>query len=308
MTEEKLNALFAALWPLMSEHILEDVDFLDRLKILLNAKPAREFGPLDTMPSFKGQLYLPEIDYFIWETSASGNFKSAGFAGRGNAVNISTAPHTGVIAPLGLDVVSGGNDSRHMYVVPCATLKTFVSCEYSVSYAWDYRMQDSRTTYLKGILDARNGNQPAKNNLRVRDIDWSINLPDTYRKMWSRYKDQVPEERRSEEGFRIWANQARVPSNYLYYKLDGHLRHFGMVLRDTRAYWERYMPDDGGNSIVTKATMMELLDKFESGELTPGKVPWHIDSMSNDLPNHKPLHEMHPSLWVNPKKISVARG
>ena len=92
-----------------------------------------------------------------------------------------------------------------------------------------------------------------------------------------------------------------------------------------RAYWGT-MPDDGGRSIVTKATMEELLGQFEMGLMTPGKVPWHIDvtyrnnmrdvtmeeRMAGIMPdapeiNPTPIAEMPTSLWKEPKKISIAR-
>lgn len=97
------------------------------------------------------------------------------------------------------------------------------------------------------------------------------------------------------------------------------------IIDNTRAYWGT-MPDDGGRSIVTKATMEELLGQFEMGLMTPGKVPWHIDvtyrnnmrdvtmeeRMAGIMPdapeiNPTPIAEMPTSLWKEPKKISIAR-
>lgn len=97
------------------------------------------------------------------------------------------------------------------------------------------------------------------------------------------------------------------------------------VIDDTRAYWCT-MPDDGGRSIVTKATMEELLGNFEMGLMAPGRVPWHIDvTLRNnmrdltmaeriagiipDAPdvNPVPTNEMPFDLLKEPRKISIAR-
>ena len=100
------------------------------------------------------------------------------------------------------------------------------------------------------------------------------------------------------------------------------------IIDNTRAYWSHPdVPEDGGRSIVTKATMMELLDNFEIGLLTPGQVPWHIDITNrNNMPevslqdmiagiipeapaiNPVSTIDLPPALLKEPKKISIARN
>ena len=102
------------------------------------------------------------------------------------------------------------------------------------------------------------------------------------------------------------------------------------IIDNTREYWsDPNMPEDGGRSIVTKATMMELLDNFEIGLLTPGQ--WchshlHIDITNrNNMPevslqdmiagiipeapaiNPVSTIDLPPDLLREPKKISIAR-
>jgi len=79
------------------------------------------------------------------------------------------------------------------------------------------------------------------------------------------------------------------------------------VIDATRTYWES-MPDDGGNSIVTKATMMELLDRMELGEFVPGHIPWRVDVSNSEQVVNKPMTEAHIDYLITPKKISIAKG
>lgn len=98
------------------------------------------------------------------------------------------------------------------------------------------------------------------------------------------------------------------------------------IIDNTRAYWET-MPEDGGKSIVTKATMEELLGNFELGLMTPGQVPWHIDVTRRGNAREYTLEEMMAGItpdapaWnpaqiadmpldelKNPLKISIEKG
>lgn len=98
------------------------------------------------------------------------------------------------------------------------------------------------------------------------------------------------------------------------------------IIDNTRAYWET-MPEDGGQSIVTKATMEELLVNFELGLMAPGQVPWHIDvtrrgnardltleeraaGMTPNGPawNPVPIKDMPKDELKNPLKISIEKG
>jgi hypothetical protein len=79
------------------------------------------------------------------------------------------------------------------------------------------------------------------------------------------------------------------------------------VIDATRVYWES-MPDDGGNSIVTKATMMDLLDRMELGEFVPGQIPWRVDLSNSGQAVNKPMTEAYVDSLITPKKISIAKG
>lgn len=88
-------------------------------------------------------------------------------------------------------------------------------------------------------------------------------------------------------------------------------KHLHKIIDNTRKFWET-MPEDGGQSIVTKATMMELLNGFESGFLVPGQVQWHIDSIKiydgTIQPNTEPMHTLDKDMAATPHKISIARA
>jgi hypothetical protein len=88
------------------------------------------------------------------------------------------------------------------------------------------------------------------------------------------------------------------------------------VIKATREYWNDYEPDDGGKRIVTKATMMEILDKFEIGEMTPGSVyvevlaaepkPWELHSVPTDSQTKRvPIHEAMPMDTLRPRKVYI---
>jgi hypothetical protein len=170
--------------------------------------------------------------------------------------------------PIGLYAVGGNHDERRHCVIPTPTLKQSITLEYGMPYALDYRLTtDSRTMYMKGIVDMSKGGVAATKNLSVRVIDWSNVHPDP--------------------------------------------KHLQKIVSNTREFWET-MPDDGGKSIVTKATMMELLDGFESGLFMPGEVQWQIDSIKSWVGDPQPvsklLHAVDKTDAATPHKISIARA
>lgn len=79
------------------------------------------------------------------------------------------------------------------------------------------------------------------------------------------------------------------------------------VIDNTRKYWET-MPEDGGSHIVTKATMFEVLDMFESGLMVPGQVPWRIDVSQSGIELGQGMYEVDRSDLYQPMKISLIKG
>ena len=79
------------------------------------------------------------------------------------------------------------------------------------------------------------------------------------------------------------------------------------IIDNTRAYWDT-MPEDGGSHIVTKATMMEVLDKFEAGLLIPGQVPWRIDVTQTGVHIERSMYSVETTDLYQPIKISLMKG
>jgi len=79
------------------------------------------------------------------------------------------------------------------------------------------------------------------------------------------------------------------------------------IIDNTRAYWGT-MPEDGGSHIVTKTTMMEVLDKFEAGILIPGQVPWKIDVTQTGAHIERSMYSVETTDLYQPMKISLMKG
>lgn len=258
--DEKLRTLARELMPFLVDILPEYPHFLDRLK----KKPAQ--NPIK--PTAKNcSLYLPELDYLVYYANFYGQFRMCGFAPAGakHAYLMPPLPKNPDVLnlPIGLYVAGGNYDERRHCVIPTPTLKRSITLEYGMPYALDYRLTtDSRTMYMKGIVDMSKGGSAATKNLSVRVIDWS--------------------------------NTQKLQP----------------IIDNTREFWDT-MPEDGGKSIVTKATMMELLNGFESGLFMPGEVQWHIDSIKSWVgepqPIDKPLHAVDKTDAATPHKISIAR-
>lgn len=266
----KLEKLSSSLVPFL----VRDPDFLSFMGDFLDGLKNESTNPRIPTPHTphisKHSLYMPEIDYTLYQWARTGRLRQCGFAAQGNKYDGAYImgrddPNNGI--PYGLRVMGGNFDPRIHYVVPVATLKRLITAKYAMPYALDYRLSaEARTMYMKGIYDfsADDGlGGKATKNLYARVIDYT---PTTQ-------------------------------------------EHIQQIVKATRDYWTNHMPDDGGVSIVTKATMMELLDKFELGEMTPGTVPWHIDIRNNGQKNeaNTPLLKMDIDHCYTPMKISIAR-
>lgn len=323
--DEKLRILAESLAPLlppMLEESLFDL-FLDRLKSegVLKRKPVPE--QKDDQTIAKHCLYMPELDYFIWEATCSDSFKHGGF-GRGDSVFLAAHKQTTLHYPVGLSITGGNNDGRHRYIIPIATLKASINNVYNMAYTMDYRVsRESRSMYMKGIMDVARGNMPAGGNLRVRDIEFGMSKYDAWG-LWREYmmlelegevstrepiKEKVANKAAKFGMAKVFRDYEHWLSNHNAAKrlLGDRVVSFGKVLEDTRAYWSNYMPEDGGKSIVTKATMMEILDGLEDGTIIPGHIQWQIDITQSGAVNTLPYFEMDKVDWINPQKISIAR-
>jgi hypothetical protein len=261
---EKLHILAKELMPFLIDILPDYPHFLDGLK----KKPTQN----PTKPTAKnGSIYLPELDYLVYYANFYGQFRTCGFAPAGSkhAYLMPPLPKNPDVLnlPIGLYAVGGNYDERRHCVIPTPTLKRSVTLEYGMPYALDYRLTtDSRTMYMKGIVDMSKAGAAATKNLSVRVIDWSNVHPDP--------------------------------------------KHLQKIISNTHKFWDT-MPDDGGKSIVTKTTMMELLDGFESGLFMPGEVQWQIDSIKSWVgdpqPVNKLLHAVDKTDAATPHKISIAR-
>lgn len=299
--DEKLRILAESLAPLLPpllEASLFEL-FLDRLKNegLLKKTPRPE--PKADQTIAKHCLYTPELDYFIWEANYSNTLRRGGF-GSGDSIFLEAYKQTSLIYPVGFSITGGNNDHRHKYIIPIATLKASINNVYSTPYVLDYRVStESRSMYMKGIMDVARGNMPAVGNLRVRDINFGFEKDDPYF-IWAQYMDDVknPAKALDTVDFTAWMTNKRMVRTYA--------EAFQKVLIETRAYWNN-MPDDGGKSIVTKATMMEILDGLENRTLIPGQIQWQVDITQSGAANTLPYHAMDKTDWLNPQKISIAR-
>jgi hypothetical protein len=299
--DEKLRTLAESLAPLLPP-LLEDAIFelfLDRLKSegLLKKTPKPE--PKEDQTIAKHCLYVPELDYFIWEATYSNTLRRGGFGSR-DSIFLAEHKQTTLHYPVGLSITGGNNDHRHRYIIPIATLKASINNVYGIPYTMDYRVSpESRSMYMKGIMDVARGNMPAVGNLRVRDINYG-NDPTSSYGPWGQFANEVKDPRIAADvnQYRSWLLRKFIST--------GQAPHFPSVIQETRAYWT-HMPDDGGKSIVTKATMMEILDGLENGTLIPGQIQWQIDITQSGATNDKPYHEMDKIDWLNPQKISIAR-
>lgn len=254
---EKLVALAAELTPYLVPHLK---DFLDRLK---NAGPdhSRKQDSARERGAAPHSLYLPEVDLFIHAGTLNNDFRRCGFSRKGS---LNMEPLRRGDRPVGLFIEGGNNDALQRYIIPCASLKLWVDKPYDVKYTWDYRLHKaSFTRYMAGVIDVARDNEPAKNNLRVRELMW-----------------------RESDGSVV------IPQK---------------VIDSTRDYWDT-MPDDGGSHIVTKETMMEVLDLFESGLLVPGQVPWRIDVTQTGAHILKKLHDADKTDMYQPIKVSLVKG
>lgn len=256
--DEKLRILARELMPFLIDLLPEYPHFLDGLK---NKKAV----PKGQTRAENGSIYLPELDYLVYYAGFYSQFRTCGFAPDGSKHTYLMPPlskNTDALnLPIGLYAVGGNFDARRHCVLPTPTLKQSITLEYGMPYALDYRLTtDSRTMYMKGIVDMSKGIAATK-NLSVRVIDWANKI--------------TPQ-----------------------------------IIDDTRKFWDT-MPDDGGRSIVTKATMLELLNEFENGSLAPGEVQWQIDSVKTGggepQPANKPLHAVDRWDAATPHKISIAR-
>lgn len=252
--DEKLRILARELMPFLIDILPEYPHFLDCLKKQTDASP-------DRTKAKNGSIYLPELDYLVYYANFYSQFRECGFAPAGakHAYIMPPLPKNPDVMnlPIGLFAAGGNYDDRRHCVIPTPTLKKGITLTYGMPYALDYRLTtESRTMYMKGIVDASKENAAATKNLSVRVIDWA--------------KAITPE-----------------------------------VIDNTRKFWET-MPEDGGKSIVTKATMMELLDGFEVGLFVPGELTWQIDSINTGEVN-KPIHAVDKWDAINPLKISIAR-
>ena len=300
--DEKLRILADSLVPYLDPLLFDS--FLDRLKNegFIKEAPSRLPAPKEATPA-KHSLYMPELDYFIWEASYSNTLRHGWITAKNNKnkLRLEVTRQTSLVYPIGLSIPGGNNDARHKYIIPIATLKESIDYMYDTSYTLDYRIApESRSMYMKGIMDVARDHMPAAGNLRVRDINFGFEKDDPYFS-WARYMDEVgnPTKALDEWEFREWARSKHLPWD--------HTSIFQRVLIATRAYWDT-MPDDGGKSIVTKATMMELLDGLENRTLIPGQIQWQIDIMQSGAANDKPYHEMDKTDWLNPQKISIKKG
>jgi hypothetical protein len=296
--DEKLRILAESLTPLLEESLFEL--FLDRLKSegLLKGKPVPE--PKEVHITAKHSIYTPELDYFIWEANYSNTLRRGWFTAK-DKVRLEVGAPSLYSYPIGVSVTGGNNDHRHKYIIPIATLKASLDYMYEVSYTLDYRVSpESRSMYMKGIMDVARGYMPAVGNLRVRDIDFGFTDDSSYI-VWANYMDEAKDQARALDlvSFHEWMLSKRLPFN--------SVESFQSILKETRAYWA-HMPDDGGKSIVTKATMMEILDGLENRTLIPGQIQWHIDILQSGVKNDKPYTEMDKTDWINPQKISIARA
>jgi hypothetical protein len=157
---------------MLVDELLASEYFFDGLKNRLGLDvPAASTAPKATpIKKYQGQLFLPELDYFIWAGLYNQEFVKCGYARVGDTMNVGTISDEDFV--IGYRVEGGNFDSRVTYFIPCGSLKAWLTNVYGVPYQWDYRVKESKTMYTPGLREAGANNQPAKGNMRVRELEW----------------------------------------------------------------------------------------------------------------------------------------
>lgn len=249
------------------------IDILPEYPSFLDGLKNKKANPTGQAKAKNGSIYLPELDYLVYYANTFNLFRVCGFAPTG-------AKHAYIVPPLPKNP-DGLSHPVGLYVAGgnhderrhCVIPTPTLKESITLEYGMPYAL-DYRLTTESRTMYMKGVMDRAKGMAATKNL--SVRVID-------------------------WSHPSTNPDP----------KHLQRVIDNTRAFWDT-MPDDGGRSIVTKETMMELLSEFENGFLTPGEVQWQIDSLKpwggEPVPNEAPIYALDKDVAVAPHKISVARG
>lgn len=288
---------------------------LDRL-ISEGWLPAAQRGRASkSTPERKFSMFLPELDYYIAYNIRMGRFRECGYKNTGEITIPAHPTHADkqkiasgqspkmlgfTVKGVAIGEGSARPKQRFDVLIPSSTLKIDVSDAFLCRFDSDYRVvPQARTHYMPGVADKK---QMAMNTALLNQL--------------------IAEGMSSEEAivqadreYPPSANNNRSARTIMWRHPEAETKEywtniFMPMVQATREYWDNYVPDDGGNRLVTKATMMTLLDKFERGEEKPGEIDWHIVTYDRARGEtvEKPLSELsyeELKAYDRPQKISL---
>lgn len=242
----------------------------------------------------KFSQFVPELDFFIARSFAIDQLRHCGYnsAGSIHIPNHDVRGRDEVENPfVGFSIKGNARGQwRHDVIIPSSTLKTDVSDPYLFRFDSDFRVEpNAQTRYMPGVVDRQK-------QVRGEEV----------------YESEKKQRRHTNKSTRLitWEHNQQSSDEYMEKVLYP-------VIKATREYWNDYEPDDGGKRIVTKATMMEILDKFELGEMAPGSVPWYVEVLASEptpwdlnaqtvsQTKRVPIHEAMPMDTQRPRKVFI---
>ena len=101
-------------------------------------------------------------------------------------------------------------------------------------------------------------------------------------------------------------NNDPVKANANCYGVDMRVPITPKVIYNTRQHWHNQSQYEKDMRIVTEDTMMQLLDKLESGDLVPNAIPWALEVLASGR-SVKDDASFTPELldWLTPYKIGL---
>ena len=307
---------------LVGENMVEILveNLLDRLKNSEWLHTTQRGRASKSTPERKFSMFLPELDYYIACNLRMGNFRECGYKNTGE-IHIPAHPThadkqkialSSALGAIGFTVkgVALGEGSarpkqRFDVLIPSSTLKIDVSDAYRCRFDSDFRVvPQARTHYMPGVADKK------LNAIRADRVKKLIEegMPgDEANKAANQEYPPNANNNRSARAI-MWRHPEAETKEYW-------TNIFMPMIEATREYWNKYVPDDdtlkegeSNGRIVTKATMMALLDKFERGEERPGEIDWYVptyDRLKGELVD-TPVSEFPPAeLPERPQKISL---
>lgn len=136
--DDKIQALFSALWPLIKTKIEQEFKL--------------DFKPRKRLDTGKRKTYIPEIDWMILNYKIRGEVRHCKFDGQGK-LTASKIPPMKQYYCSGASGLQDGVYVNHIYI-PTKTLSQLDTL-YGLMARVDYRVHPASTIYMGGVLDNR---------------------------------------------------------------------------------------------------------------------------------------------------------